>query len=263
MLTEVAHRPWAMPNRPWIMTQTWHDLLFAHWPVDPQHLRSKIPRAFEIDLFGAEAWVGIVPFYMTNVAPRGIPSLPGLSAFPELNVRTYVRVDDRPGVYFFSLDAGSSVAVHAARHLLNLPYFRASMNVAADAKGIRYQSRRRANLSAEFVATYEPIGAPSVAAAGTIEYFLTERYCLYEIDRSGKPYRLDIHHRPWSLQPAMVHIERNSMAGPAQIDLSDPPSFVHFSKRQDTVAWGPARFTDERAGGRTRPHHGGSRAVRL
>ena len=240
IMKEVAHRPWAMPDRPWIMTQTWHDLLFAHWPVDPEQLRSKIPRAFALDLFGAEAWLGIVPFHMTNVAPRGILSMPWLSAFPELNVRTYVRVDDRPGVYFFSLDAGSSLAVHAARRLLNLPYFRASMNLATGAKGIRYESRRRATQAAELVATYKPIGAPFRARAGTIEYFLTERYCLYQLNRSGRPYRLDIHHPPWCLQLAMVEFERNSMAAAAHIDLPGGPSMVHFAKRQDVVAWGPA-----------------------
>src|SRR5687767_1945955 len=119
ILDEVAHRPWRMPDLPWLMTQTWHDLLFAHWPVDPEQLRSQVPPQFAIDLFEGEAWLGIVPFHMTNVAPRAVPAMPWVSEFPELNVRTYVRVGDRPGVYFFSLDAGSSVAVLAARTMLN------------------------------------------------------------------------------------------------------------------------------------------------
>src|SRR5262245_50129959 len=92
ILTDVAHRPWAIPKRPWVMTQTWHDLLFAHWPMDPAPLRAIVPIAFELDLFDGKAWLGIVPFRMTNVAPRGVPSLPWMSEFPELNVRTYVRV---------------------------------------------------------------------------------------------------------------------------------------------------------------------------
>jgi uncharacterized protein YqjF (DUF2071 family) len=115
ILKDVAHRPWKMPESPWVMTQTWRDLLFAHWPVDSRLLRSKIPAAFPLDLFDGVAWVGVVPFRMTNVAPRGVPSLPGISEFPELNVRTYVRVGDKPGVYFFSLDAANSLAVRAAR----------------------------------------------------------------------------------------------------------------------------------------------------
>jgi uncharacterized protein len=114
MLQEVAHRPWKMPDRPWVMTQTWHDLLFAHWSVDPSQLRSKVPAWLELDLFNGDAWIGIVPFHMTNVAPRGVPSLPWVSEFPELNVRTYVRVADRPGIYFFSLDAGNACRADCA-----------------------------------------------------------------------------------------------------------------------------------------------------
>ena len=104
ILDETSHRPWPMREAPWLMTQTWHELLFAHWPVDTATLREKVP--FPLDLFDGRAWVGVVPFRMTNVAPRLVPALPGLSAFPELNVRTYVTVGGKPGVYFFRLEAG-------------------------------------------------------------------------------------------------------------------------------------------------------------
>ena len=145
ILERVAHRPWPMPNRPWVMTQTWNDLLFAHWPIDRQQLRLRVPPAFEVDLFDGEAWVGIVPFHMTNVALRAVPSLPWLSEFSELNVRTYVRVDDRPGVYFFSLDAESALAVRAARTLLNLPYYTATMSVSKQADRVTYRTIRESN----------------------------------------------------------------------------------------------------------------------
>jgi uncharacterized protein YqjF (DUF2071 family) len=139
------------------MRQTWHDLLFAHWPIDPRDLRSIVPRPFEIDRFNGDAWIGIVAFQMSNVAPRGVPAIPWLSSFPELNVRTYVRVDDKPGVYFFSLDAGSALAVRAARAMFNLPSFPASMRVAPEAGVIRYESRRcRSHPVAEFLARYTP-----------------------------------------------------------------------------------------------------------
>src|SRR5215204_132655 len=139
---EVAHRPWPMPETPWIMTQSWHDLLFAHWPVGADALRRSMPPGLELDLFEGQAWVGVVPFHMTNVAPRGVPALPWISAFPELNVRTYVRVGDRPGVYFFSLDAASAVAVRAARVLLHLPYHTASMTVSPSGDEYIYRSAR-------------------------------------------------------------------------------------------------------------------------
>jgi uncharacterized protein YqjF (DUF2071 family) len=240
ILGEIAHRPWPMPDRPWIMTQTWNDLLFAHWPIDPATMRSKVPSEFELDLFEAHAWLGVVPFYMTNVAPRGIPAIPWLSAFAELNVRTYVRVADRPGVYFFSLDAANPLAVHAARIWLNLPYYSASMTLAARAGAIEYRSHRSGERTAAFVATYEPSGPAGEPPHGSLEYFLTERYCLYATDRRARPYRLEIHHPPWRLQAAEASVERNTMADAAGISLPARPPLLHFSRRQDMVAWAPA-----------------------
>ena len=125
------------------MTQTWHDLLFAHWPIDPGLLARKLPVELPLDLFDDQAWIGVIPFHMTNVGPRGVPSLPGLSAFPELNVRTYVTLDGKPGVYFFSLDAASTLAVIGARTMFHLPYFRAAMSVHTDGRRVTYRSARR------------------------------------------------------------------------------------------------------------------------
>ena len=155
-IDEVAHRPWKMPDRPWVMTQSWHDLLFAHWKVDVRQLRSRVPSPFELDLFEGDAWLGVVPFYMTNVSPRGVPSLPWVSEFPELNVRTYVRVADKAGVYFFSLDAASALAVQAARTLLNLPYHTASMMRVQTPQGIIEYHSSRGGAAAQFDATYAP-----------------------------------------------------------------------------------------------------------
>jgi uncharacterized protein YqjF (DUF2071 family) len=245
ILNEVAHRPWPMPSSPWVMTQTWHDLLFAHWPVDQEQIRRKVPGALELDVRDGTAWVGIVPFRMTNVAPRAIPTLPWVSAFPELNVRTYVRVADKPGVYFFSLDAGSAIAVGVARTLLNLPYYSASMDVSVEDDGVRYRSERSdtPDSSARFAATYRPVGEPFRAESGSLEHFLTERYCLYTVDDAGRPHRLDIHHRPWPLQQAAAMFERNTMAAANGISLPDTLPLLHFAQRQDMVAWLPTANT--------------------
>jgi uncharacterized protein YqjF (DUF2071 family) len=240
IVNQVAHRPWPMPARLWMMRQSWHDLLFAHWPLDPAALVRSVPPQFQLDLFGEQAWLGVVPFCMTDVAPRGVPSLPWLSRFAELNVRTYVRVADKPGVFFFSLDAGNALAACAARLLFHLPYFAADMGVERSSGQIRYRSRRRnAGSSAVFVATYGPAGAPFNALAGSLEYFLTERYCLYALDRGGRPYRLDIHHPPWSLQPAVAEISENTMAQASSITLPGIGPLLHFAARQDMVAWSP------------------------
>ena len=242
ILTDTAHRPWPMPNGPWVMTQTWHDLLFAHWPVDAERLRELVPPRFEIDRFGDQAWLAVVPFHMTNVAPRLVPSLPWISAFPELNVRTYVRVDDKPGVFFFSLDAGNPVAAGAARTLLNLPYFTAEMTTVAVDGRVDYASRRQAAPAAEFRASYRPHGNPRPPARGTLEYFLTERYCLYAVDHQSRAYRLDIHHPPWALETADADIHVNTMADSAGIRLPGTAPLLHFSRRQDMVCWAPERI---------------------
>jgi uncharacterized protein YqjF (DUF2071 family) len=243
ILDVVAHRPWPMPDGPWIMTQTWHGLLFAHWPVAADAIAARVPTEFPLDLFEGTAWLGIVPFQMTNVSLRGLPSLPWVSAFPELNVRTYVRVDDRPGVYFFSLDAGSALAVQAARSLLSLPYYAAAMNVTLEGTVIGYESQREDALKpATLSASYRPRGPVFQPVLGTLEYFLTERYCLYNRDHRGAPYRLDIHHPPWSVQVAEAEFRRNTMAEAAGISMPDVAPLLHFAQRQDAVAWAPCRL---------------------
>jgi hypothetical protein len=176
------------------------------------------------------------------VGLRAAPALPWLSAFPELNVRTYVRVADRPGVYFFSLDAGRRLAVAAARALLNLPYYAAVMSVERRDVAVHYHSARRSG-GADFNAVYEPASAPFAASMGSIEYFLTERYWLYHHDRRGRAYRLEIYHRPWSLQLAGAAITTNTMAVASRLTTNDSPPLLHFARRQDVVAWAPARLS--------------------
>jgi uncharacterized protein YqjF (DUF2071 family) len=240
ILDDTSHRPWPMPASPWIMTQSWHDLLFAHWPIDAGRIRAQVPRAFELDLFDGQAWLAVVPFRMSNVAPRGVPAMPWVSAFPELNVRTYVRAGGKPGVYFFSLDAGNPVAVGVARKLVHLPYYSAAMRVGERDGWIRYDSRRTSSSAppAEFVGNYRPIGNATPPQRGTLEYFLTERYCLYTTDTANYPYRLEIHHPSWPLQQAEWDVSVNTMVEAAGFTLPDTEPLLHFARRQDVVTWG-------------------------
>jgi uncharacterized protein YqjF (DUF2071 family) len=239
ILERVGHRPWPPPAAPWIMTQTWHDLLFAHWPLDARELRRHVPPSLELDLFGGQAWIAVVPFRMTNVAPRWMPAVPGVSTLHELNVRTYVTRDGKPGVWFFSLDADSRVAVAAARTLFHLPYFTAEMDLRREGDGVTYRSRRTDARGgpAEFRARYDPAGPIDEPRPGSIEHFLTERYCLYTVDARARTCRLEIHHAPWPLQPATAAIDANTMGAAAGIRLPGMPPLLHFSRRQDMVAW--------------------------
>lgn len=244
ILKHTEHRPWPLPRGPWIMRQVWHDLLFAHWPVAMEELRALIPAQLEIDTFGGQAWLGLVPFRMSGVRARGTVAMPGLSCFPELNVRTYVTRDGKPGVWFFSLDAANRVAVWAARFAFHLPYFLAEMKCEENSGWIDYESERARHdgLPAALAGRYRPIGGTFAARPGSIEHFLTERYCLYTEDKVGRIIRCEIHHRPWALQLAEASFQESTMAAAAVIALPDaPPEFLHFSRRQDVLVWAPER----------------------
>lgn len=245
IMDQVAHRPYPMPQTSWLMTQTWHDLLFLHWPVDSRMLRELVPRGLELDVYDGQAYVAITPFYMTNLAPRGVPALPGISSMPELNVRTYVTAKGIPGVYFFSLDAGSALAVGAARTMYYLPYHSAKMQVERRDGWIHYGSRRIGGSShpAELRGRYRSVGAAHPPAPGSLEYFLTERYCLYTFDQSFHMYRVDIHHGPWPLTLAEAEIDVNTMADANDIRLPSVSPLAHYAARQDTVVW-PLRRVD-------------------
>jgi uncharacterized protein YqjF (DUF2071 family) len=165
--------------------------------------------------------------------------LPYLSSFPELNVRTYVTLDGKAGIYFFSLDAASAVAVEAARRLYQLPYFRARMSADVRGDEVSYLSRRSEDRLATFRATYRATGVPEPPTPGSLEHFLTERYCLFTL-HEGRPHWAEIHHPPWPLQTAEAEIAENTMP-PDGIELRGEP-LLHYSERQDVVIWGLEPF---------------------
>jgi uncharacterized protein YqjF (DUF2071 family) len=225
------------------MAQSWHDLLFAHWPVDAALLRALIPERLQVDTFGGTAWLAVVPFRMTGVRLRGTPAVPWLSAFPELNVRTYVTFGEKPGVWFFSLDAGNAVAVTIARAWFHLPYFRARMRCAEREGWIHYQSERthRGAPAGLLKGRFRAVGNVFSPQRGTLEHFLTERYCLYTADVHGQIIRAEIHHPAWQLQLAEAEFTGNTMTEASGIVLPAQRALLHFAKRQDVVVWRPER----------------------
>ena len=219
----------------------WHDLLFMHWPLAPHLLRPLVPPPLHLDTYDGAAWLGVVPFRMTGMRPRGVPALPALSAFPELNVRTYVSLGGKPGVWFFSLDAANPLAVRGARALFRLPYYDAHMESIRDGDTICYRSDRTHHGAppAALTARYRPTGPIYAATPGSLEHWLTARYCLYAANRHGTVWRGDIDHPRWPLQPAEVAIERNTMAAPLRLALPAQPALLHYAGRLDVVAWAP------------------------
>jgi uncharacterized protein YqjF (DUF2071 family) len=233
VVEQAGHRPWPLPDQEWMQAQTWERLLFAHWRVPEETLRRHVPTALPIDTFDGSAWIGITPFRVSGLRVRGLPPLPYVSAFLELNARTYVSLGGKAGIFFFSLDAASRLAVEAARRLYRLPYFPARMWADGSA-GIRYSSERTEGRPAKFLGTYRPVGEPEPAHAGSLEHFLTERYCLFTM-HEDRPYWAEVHHPPWPLQAAEAEIEANTMPPPG-IELSGEP-LCHYSDRQDVVIW--------------------------
>ena len=213
----------------------WHDLLFLHWPIRPELIRPLIPRDLELDTFDGCAWIGVVPFRMTGVRPR---YLPVAFAFPELNVRTYVKAPGRSGVWFFSLDAASWISVRAARWF-GLPYYDARMTVQLDGDAVHYQSVRvhKRAVSAEFNASYKPTAPAYHSTPGTLDHWLTERYCLYGARKPGDVVYGEIHHPPWELQPAEVELRANTMTQPIGLQLPASKPISHFARYQEVVAW--------------------------
>lgn len=236
-LATTGHRPYPMPSGPWIMYQRWERLLFAHWPVDAAQIRAHVPPPLALDLYDGHAWLGITPFDLAALRGRGLPRLPVASSFPELNVRTYVRYGDRPGVFFFSLDAASLLAVGGARTAYALPYFHARMSIEPDGDWLRYRSNR--DDRAVFEGRYRPVGDAFTAAPGSLDEFLVERYCLYAAPRPNRLHRADIHHVPWRLRHAQAEIARNTMAEAAGITLPAREPLLHYSERLDVLVWPP------------------------
>jgi hypothetical protein len=217
------------------MAMSWRDLAFLHWPVAPEALRKRVPPGLTLDTFEGDAFLGVVPFHMKGVRPRFVPALPGVSSFVELNVRTYVVAEEKPGVWFFSLDATSRLAVRGARRFFHLPYFDANMSTSREDGFVKYFCERSHEGAppARFSARYRGTGP----ARGTeLETWLTERYCLYA-EKSGRLFRGEIHHPPWPLENGQAEIETLDMTRIVGIELSPKPTLVHFAERIDVVGW--------------------------
>lgn len=231
-LAETEHRPWPLPEGAWVLAQTCGDLLFAHWRVDGDAVRRHVPDRLEVQEHDGSVWLGVTPFVMKDVRARGTFPLPVVSSFRELNVRTYVTDGEKPGIWFFSLDASSQLAVAVARRFYKLPYFRADMTFERRRGRVFYECVR--DEKSAFSASYAPTGSIFEARPGSLEHFLIERYCLYAADR-GTLCRAEIHHPPWSLQPAEATIDLNTMP-PHDIDVAGDALF-HYSARQDVAVW--------------------------
>lgn len=237
-LRQIDHRPWPIPDRAWTWRQGWYDLLFAHWRVPVEALRPLVPAGLAVQTFDGSGWVGVVPFRMAGVMRRPFPDLPWVSAFPELNVRTYVERDGKPGVWFLSLDASNWLAVWAARRWFYLPYFLARMSFQKRGEWVEYRSERpKATPPVRFTARYRPGGDGYRASPGSLEAFLVERYCLYAEGPDKRLYRGEVHHAPWTLHPGEGEIEPGELLRTHGLAVGPAAPLLHFAPGVDVVVW--------------------------
>lgn len=237
------------PGQPVLMHQNWHHLLFMHWEIPPAELQALVPAGLTIDTFEGKAYVGLIPFTITGVRPVLLPPVPGLSDFHEVNVRTYVHRNGRdPGVWFFSLDAASAVAVEAARVTYKLPYFRSKIDFQASKEPlprIEFRAHRddpRGPSPAHLHVAYAPAdGRVAPAAAGTLEHFLVERYILYSQDENHQLHRARVHHQPYPVQKAEVQSLDETMVWAAGIRRSDAAPIRHYAREVNVKVYPPER----------------------
>lgn len=219
----------------------WLDLAFIHCRIDASILERALPSGLALDRYEGEAWLGLVPFRMASVAPRGLPAFPRFSTFPEINVRTYVIADGKPGVWFFSLDADSAPTVFAGRTFLDLPYHLAGIQLTRDADALRFNSVRRRG-DAHFRGSYRPVGEVFHATLGSFEHWAAERYCLYSHSPGRGLARVEVHHPPWPLQRAEVDIDENSLFAAAGLAVPNEAPRCHFSPGVDVLSFNPVRL---------------------
>ena len=239
-LTEIDHRPWPLPSGEWKWRQSWLDLAFLHYPVATKEIESRIPKGVSIDTYENAAWIGLVPFRMSGVMRRPLPDIPLFSSFPELNLRTYVIAEGKPGVWFFSLDAASYPIVLGGKALYDLPYHYANSSLNQKEDWFEFLSIRKKERT-KFHAKYRPIGEEFLAKNGTFEHWATERYCLYSLSGHLSISRVEVHHKQWPLQKSEVDIVENEIIDSAGISVIDNKPRCHYSRGVHVISYGKQR----------------------
>lgn len=238
VLKAVNHRPYPLPNKRWLMTQTWEDLVFIHYPIQKERIEQHIPSPLEVDTFDGVAWIGVVPFWMKNIRMHGLPPIPFASSFLELNVRTYVTYQNKKGVYFFSLDANHLPAVMMARTFFSLPYLHAHIRFSRFGDSMDFKSVRKHQgfPNTCFEASYKPTSSSFIAKKGSLEEWLVERYNLLLV-KKNQVYIGHIHHQPWELQHADIEIKTNDLLPFLPSSIQNEKPLVHYSKYLRAFAW--------------------------
>jgi uncharacterized protein YqjF (DUF2071 family) len=220
----------SMPYEKWIMKQSWKNVFFIHLPVSAPSLRPHIPSCLDLDVYEGEPWISLVLFTIEGIYLKGIP-FSVVSAFPEINVRTYISYNKRPGVFFLSLDAKHWATYTIAKKWYHLPYYESQISVKQTNQFTSYNSIRkdRKVVPAEFKGTLKSLSETFYSKQNSLEYWLTERYYLYSSNQGKDAFRAKIHHEPWQLQEAKAEINANTLISSMNILPLNEDPIVHFS----------------------------------
>ena len=229
--------PGPSSDMPSVLSMRWRDGVFCHWPVEPEVVGGRLPDGLEVATFEGKAYLGVVPFVMEAIRPRGIPARIGRS-FPELNLRTYVERGGDPGVYFFSLDADDRLSVALARRAFQLPYYRARMRFERRGERIEIRSQRTTEgvPPASFDATVEVGREYRPVERGSLEGFLVENYRFVTESDRGRLYAGEIDHEPWRLAPADVTIRENGLFAANGFEGREDEPICHHAKPLEVSA---------------------------
>lgn len=239
LINDIIHRPFPLPSKNWIMRQKWRNVLFLHWPIPVEKLRPHIPSSLQIDTFNGSAWLGIILFVLEGIFPFEIPSISLTPKFPEINVRTYVKYDGKPGIYFLSIDVMNWASLKIAKNWYHLPYHSSQIFFQKEEQKFHCHSIRKGNENTpiSFKGKYAPVSEVYFPKEGTLDHWLIERYCLYSSNNGINIYCGDIHHRPWPLQKAKIELVKNTLFTPFHFDLFEEKPIAHFSIGVDSLIW--------------------------
>ncbi|HWK22969.1 MAG TPA: DUF2071 domain-containing protein [Ureibacillus sp.] len=220
---------------PWIMKQTWNDVLFAHYPIQRKVLEKLVPRELTLDTFNDTGWITIVPYLTSSMHLRGLPPVPGLATYPGFNIRTYVNVNGKPGVYFFKLIAANYIASYAAKCFFRLPYSYMKINYRRPNDVIVFESEKKSGI--QLLCNYKSLSAAQPTEKGSMEEWLVERYCLYTVNKKGVIYRADILHEPWNLEKAEADFYENTLLSSLNIISETEKPILHYAKKRVIQFW--------------------------
>lgn len=232
ILHTTEHRPWKLPLGNWKFYQEWNNAIFMHWQVNLHELEKFVPKELEIDLYDGKPWVSLVAFTMEKIRPRNLPAFPPISDFDEINIRTYVKSNNKTGVYFLSIEGGNKLSCKIAKGISELPY-RYSRMKRSNHQYVSNNPETNDKLKVKFL-----VGS-DIEHKNGLDRWLTERYALFQ-DAEKSINEYEIHHIEWPIKDIELrHLDFDYPVFKKLIE--NKPAKIQYSKGVQVIAWGKNR----------------------